>query len=243
MRCAVIADIHANLPALRAVLADIEAKGGVDEVWSLGDIVGYGPDPRECIEMLQELKAEGVVGNHDLGAVGKLDLSYFNPAAADACRWTAGQLTPADVLYLERLPRTLEKGDFFLVHGSPSSPVLEYVLSTGIAQKNFEFFKAKFCLVGHTHVPAAFKEEKSGSVSVRLTPNIGVVLQRNRMIINPGGLGQPRDGDPRAAYAIYDSEAHILKPYRVPYDVSATQDRMMEVGLPITLVTRLEQGT
>ncbi len=242
MRCAIIADIHANLAAFKAVLADIQEKGGVDEIWNLGDVVGYGPEPKECIELLKEVKAVGVVGNHDLGAVGKLDLTYFNEAAAEACRWTAAQLTPADVLYIERQPRTLEKGDFFLVHGSPSNPVLEYVLSTGVAEKSFGYFKTKFCLVGHTHEPAAYKEEDGKCVSVHVTPNIGMVLQHNRMIVNPGGVGQPRDGDPRAGYAIYDSEGHILKPYRVEYNVRATQDKMVRAGLPISLVTRLEVG-
>jgi len=242
MRYAIIADIHANLAAFEAVLGDIERKGGVDELWCLGDIVGYGPDPCRCIELLREYNPVCVVGNHDHATIGKINLSYFNPYAAAACEWTAGQLSQDDIEYLEGLPLTVEKDEFLLVHGSPADPVMEYVMSTGIAAKNFDFFQSKYCLVGHTHVPAAFKEEKGTCLSVNLSPGIGMVLGASRMIINPGGVGQPRDGDPRASYAIYDSEGRVFRLYRIPYDISATQDRMMEAGLPIHLVTRLEVG-
>jgi diadenosine tetraphosphatase ApaH/serine/threonine PP2A family protein phosphatase len=242
MRYAVLADIHANLAAFEAVLADIEKKGGVDELWCLGDIVGYGPDPSRCIELLRKLNPVCVAGNHDRAAIGKLELSYFNPYAAEACRWTAKQLNPVDARYLEDLPTSVQKGDFLLVHGSPADPVLEYVMSIGIAARNFDFFQSPYCLVGHTHVPAAFKEESGSCLSINLSPGIGMVLGKHRMIINPGAVGQPRDGDPRASYAIYDSEGHMLRLYRVEYDIGATQDRMMKAGLPIQLVTRLEAG-
>jgi len=242
MRYAILADIHANLEALTAVLDDIVGKGGVDEMWCLGDIVGYGPDPGECIKLLRKYHPICVVGNHDLGAIGKLDLSYFNPAAAEACQWTAEKLNPVDARYLEDLPATVQKGDFLLVHGSPAEPVLEYVMSTSIAEKNFSFFESRYCLVGHTHVPLAFKEERGSCTPISLSPGIGLVLGASRMIINPGGVGQPRDGDPRASYAIYESEGRMLRLYRVPYDIRATQDKMMQAGLPIQLVTRLEVG-
>jgi diadenosine tetraphosphatase ApaH/serine/threonine PP2A family protein phosphatase len=242
MRYAILADIHANLAAFEAVLADIERKGGADELWCLGDVVGYGPDPSECIALLKKLNPVCVAGNHDRAAVGKLELSYFNPYAAEACRWTAGQLSAGDVYYLEKLPLTVERGEFFLVHGSPAEPVLEYVMSTGIAARNFDLFQSPYCLVGHTHVPAAFKEEEGSCLFVSLSPGIGVVLGASRMIINPGGVGQPRDGDPRASYAIYDSAGHMLRLYRVEYNIGATQDKMMQAGLPIQLITRLEAG-
>ncbi len=242
MRYAILADIHANLEALKAVLEDIQGKGGADELWCLGDVVGYGPEPHECIELLRKHDPVGVAGNHDLGAIGKLELSYFNAAAAAACRWTAGQLSPADVKYLESLPQTLTKGDFFLVHGSPAEPVLEYITSTGIAAKNFLFFASRFCLVGHTHEPLAFKQAEAGCTSITLYPNIGLVLGVHRMIVNPGGVGQPRDGDPRASYAIYESEGSIFRLYRVPYDIDATQGKMVRAGLPMSLVSRLQEG-
>jgi predicted phosphodiesterase len=243
MRVAILADIHANLTAFEAVLADIEAKGGVEELWCLGDIVGYGPDPGECIKLLRKLNPVCVSGNHDLGAIGKLDLSLFNTAAAEACRWTAARLNPVDVRYLEGLPATVQKGDFLLVHGSPMEPAMEYVISTGIAAKNFSFFESRFCLVGHTHAPLAFREEEGFCTSISLSSGIGLVLGEKRMIINPGGVGQPRDGDPRASYAIYESEGKMLRLYRVEYDIRATQERMLQAGLPMTLITRLDKGS
>jgi len=242
MRYAILADIHANLAALTAVLEDIKGKDGVDELWCLGDIVGYGPEPGECIKLLRQYNPVCVAGNHDLGAVGRLELSYFNPAAAEACQWTAEKLNPVDARYLEDLPKTVQKGDFLLAHGSPMEPVMEYVMSTSVAEKNFSFFNSQFCLVGHTHVPMAFKQEDDSCSSIALSPGIGLVMHGHRMIINPGAVGQPRDGDPRASYAIYDSEGHMLRLYRVSYDIRATQDKMMQAGLPISLVTRLEKG-
>jgi diadenosine tetraphosphatase ApaH/serine/threonine PP2A family protein phosphatase len=242
MRVAILADIHANLAAFEAVLADIEAKGEVDELWCLGDIVGYGPDPGECVKLLRKCNPVCVSGNHDLGAIGKLELSYFNPAAAEACRWTAARLNPVEARYLEDLPATVQRGDFLLAHGSPLEPSLEYVISTGIAAKNFSFFKSRFCLVGHTHVPLAFREEEGFCASISLSPGIGLVMGEKRMIINPGGVGQPRDGDPRASYAIYDSEGKMFRLYRVPYDIRSTQDKMVKAGLPMQLISRLETG-
>jgi len=242
MRYAVIADIHANLAALDAVLEDIRKKGGVDEMWCLGDIVGYGPDPAPCIELLRQLKPVCVAGNHDRAVIGKIELSYFNPLAAAACQWTETQLKAGHRLYLESLPLTIERGDFFLVHGSPLDPVLEYVMSTSVAARNFSFLKSTFCLVGHTHVPAAFREEKDACLPIHFTSGIGLVLGSRRMIVNPGAVGQPRDGDPAASYAIYESEGRIMRLYRVPYDIKATQDRMMQAGLPVPLITRLEAG-
>jgi diadenosine tetraphosphatase ApaH/serine/threonine PP2A family protein phosphatase len=242
MRCAILADIHANLAALKAVLEDIKEKGGVDEIWCLGDIVGYGPEPGECIKLLQQYNPVCIAGNHDLGAAGKLELSYFNPAAAEACQWTSEKLNPVDLRYLEDLPKTVQKGDFLLVHGSPMDPVLEYVMSNSIAEKNFSYFESQFCLVGHTHVPMAYKKEKDSCASIALSENIGLVTVGHRMIINPGAVGQPRDGDPRASYGIYNSEGNMFRLQRVEYNVRATQDKMMQAGLPVPLVTRLEKG-
>jgi len=242
MRYAILADIHANLAALKAVLEDIKAKGEVDEIWCLGDIVGYGPEPGECIRLIQKVSSVCVCGNHDLGAIGKLDLSYFNPAAAEACQWTMDKLNPVESRYLEDLPKTIKRGDFFLAHGSPMEPIQEYIMSTSVAEKNFSYFDSQFCLIGHTHVPMAYKKEEHACASIPLSENIGLVTLGHRMIINPGAVGQPRDGDPRASYGIYDSEGNMFRLHRVEYDVRATQDRMMQAKLPISLVTRLETG-
>ncbi len=243
MRYAIISDIHANLAAFTAVLADIEHQGGAEKVWCLGDVVGYGPDPHECIELLHQINHVCVAGNHDWAAIGKISTSEFNPDAALACQWTAQQLSSADVEYLEKLPLVIEEGDFTLVHGSPREPIWEYLVTTGIAEENFAYFKSQFFLVGHSHVPLVFSYGEDGTSASRFSTNVKLVLGKNRLIINPGGVGQPRDGDPRASYAIYDSEARLIRLYRVPYDIRATQDRMVERGLPMRLVARLSYGT
>ena len=243
MRCAIVADIHANLAAFTAVLDDIDGRGGVEEVWCLGDIVGYGPDPHQCLELLCRYNHVCVAGNHDWAAIGKLDTSDFNPDAAAACCWTGQQLTPEDIRYLESLPLVIERGDFTLVHGSPREPIWEYLLSTASARENFACFQSQFCLVGHSHVPLIFEYSEDGACSLNRFPAGGVLgLTKNRLIINPGGVGQPRDGDPRASYAIYDGEAGTISLYRIPYDIGATQARMVEYRLPMRLVARLNYG-
>ena len=240
MRYLIISDVHSNLAAFEAVLADA---GSFDKVWCLGDMVGYGPDPNECVERLRDLPHVCVVGNHDWAALGKMDTEDFNPDAKKACLWTREQLSPSNLEYLESLPKSCVEEGFTLVHGSPREPIWEYIISTGVAQENFTYFQSQYCLVGHSHVPLVFSYGESGEFSTsRFQPGIGVILGKSRLIINPGGVGQPRDGDPRASYAVYDSETMQVKLYRVPYDIRATQDRMVARGLPLRLVARLSQG-
>ena len=244
MRYAIIADIHANLAALMAVLSDVYQKEEIGEVWCLGDIVGYGPDPHQCIELLRRTKHICVAGNHDLAAIGEIDTSDFNPDAAAVCQWTTKQLSTTDRVYIKSLPLVIEREDFTLVHGSPRQPVWEYVLSISTARENFTYFKSKFCLVCHTHVPGIFKLGKGSSCSFSSFPTKGGLdLGEERLIINPGAVGQPRDGDPRASYTIYDSKTKTMSLYRVPYDIAATQARMVEQRLPMRLVARLSLGT
>ncbi len=243
MRYAIIADIHANLAAFRAVLDHIERRGGVEEIWCLGDVVGYGPDPCQCIELLRQYNHVCIAGNHDWAAIGRAALSEFNPDAAIACRWTAQQLNPEDIKYLESLPEVIQKEEFTLVHGSPRQPIWEYLISVGSAKENFAYFQSQFCLIGHSHMPMVFKYGETDTCSFsQFTPNIGLALGKSRLIINPGGVGQPRDGDPRASYAIYDDETGMVRLYRVPYDIGITQTRMVKHNLPIRLVARLSQG-
>ncbi|MBA7695888.1 hypothetical protein ES703_104528 [subsurface metagenome] len=243
MRYAIIADIHSNLTAFTAVLDDIEHRRGVEEVWCLGDVVGYGPDPHQCLELLRQTNHVCVAGNHDWAAIGKIDTSEFNPDAAAACHWTAQQLSSADVEYLKNLPLIMQEDDFTLVHGSPRDPIWEYLLSTGSAKQNFAYFQSQFCLIGHSHVPLVFEYNETDACLFSEFPADSVLtLAENRLIINPGGVGQPRDGDPRASYAIYDDEARAIIHYRIPYDIGATQSRMMEHGLPQRLVVRLSYG-
>ena len=193
-------------------------------------------------QMLQQCQHVCVAGNHDLAATGGISTAEFNPDAAIAARWTGEQLTPGDKYYLDKLPLSIEMDEFTLVHGSPREPIWEYVVSANIASLNFSFFQSPYCLVGHSHVPVVFREE-GGSISPqRLVDNVGLALGEHRLFINPGGVGQPRDGDPRASYAIYDSETSIFRLHRVPYDIKATQDKMMQRGLPVRLAVRLEHG-
>jgi diadenosine tetraphosphatase ApaH/serine/threonine PP2A family protein phosphatase len=169
-----------------------------------------------------------------------VDISDFNPDAAQACRWTSRQLNPEDVRYLENLPLSIIRDDFTIVHGSPREPIWEYVLSTQSAKANFSYFQTRYCLIGHSHAPLVFEHVKERCLLSELPAELK--LGENRLIINPGGVGQPRDGDPRAAYAIYDERVKAIYHYRVPYDIEATQERMMKLGLPNFLAMRLSYG-
>ena len=220
----------------------MELRGGFDIIWCLGDVVGYGPDPHMCIDLLRLYEHLCIAGNHDWAAIGKIDTSDFNPAAAQASHWTAEQLTPEDKEYLQNLPLSLCRGDFTLVHGSPREPIWEYILSTIEAQENYAFFETDYCLVGHSHVPLVFENSGNDVIYKECPDKDRQPLENNRLIINPGSVGQPRDGDPRASYAVYESEDRVVYHYRVDYDVEETQRRMMENGLPASLVQRLSFG-
>jgi len=243
MRYAVIADIHSNLEALTAVLDDMANQGRVDEIWCLGDIVGYGPDPGECLTILRQSPNICVAGNHDWAAVGKISTSDFNPDAAAANQWTAQQLSNEDIEYIRDLPLISEAGDFTLAHGSPREPIREYLLSSGAALQNLTYFRTQFCLVGHSHQPIVFSCDETEDCSARyFLPDNPVATSEGRLIINPGSVGQPRDGNPDAAYAIYDSEQQLVRLYRVPYDIRSTQEKMQAHGLPVRLSARLSYG-
>lgn len=242
MRCAILADIHSNATALAAVLEDADRRGGMDELWCLGDVVGYGPDPHRCIDILSRFRCIGVAGNHDLAAVEMTGLESFSPDAAAAIRWTMRQISAEDSRFLRGLPEKLEKEGFTLVHGSPRRPVWEYLLSLSVARENFTHFDTPYCLVGHTHIPIGFKQEEGSVNAWPLKENIGQVLGEAKLILNPGSVGQPRDGDPRASYATFDSETGIFQLHRVPYDFIQVRDRMWAAGLPVRLASRLEKG-
>jgi len=243
MRYAIIGDIHSNLGAFEAVLADIKTRGGFDEIWCLGDVVGYGPEPHACIKVLQQYKHICVAGNHDWAAIGKIDTSDFNPDAARANQWTARQITTTDVSYLQNLPVKLTQGDFTLVHGSPRQPIWEYLLSIEGARDSFSYFDTKICLVGHSHMPLIFQENKNGTCFVAKAPELlRLGVENHRFIINPGSVGQPRDGNPRASYMLYNSDDQIMYHYRVNYDISITQRKMIKYKLPLPLVLRLNYG-
>jgi diadenosine tetraphosphatase ApaH/serine/threonine PP2A family protein phosphatase len=241
MRYALISDIHANLAALMAVLDHLDVKT-VDEVWCLGDVVGYGPDPNECLERLRELPHRCLAGNHDWAVLGKLDLEDFNPDARRACLWTREQLTPTSRAYLESLEERIVEGDFTLAHGSPRHPIWEYIIYPSNAQVNFAHFDTPYCFVGHSHVPIIFRDRGS-EIDIRpIELGVPMPLGEERLIINPGSVGQPRDGDPRASYVLLDAEARTIEYRRVPYPIEETQRKMVQVGLPPRLIIRLSYG-
>jgi predicted phosphodiesterase len=241
VRYAILSDIHSNLTALEAVLADLEKRGNADEIWCLGDTVGYGPDPHECLEIVLKRCKLCVAGNHDLATIGKLDTSNFNQNAARATHWTNSQLGEVEISFLAGLPLKIEKYGFTLVHGSPRAPVLEYIISIQEAEENLAYFTTDFCLIGHTHATQFF-ECRETCTCIRPGPGTSLKLTDHRYYINPGGVGQPRDGDPRASYALYDSETLTMVFHRVIYDVSAVQNRMRKAGLPLRLIERLSFG-
>jgi diadenosine tetraphosphatase ApaH/serine/threonine PP2A family protein phosphatase len=238
----VIADIHSNLEALQAVLEDSQNYGGFGHVWCMGDVVGYGPDPCACIKLLKQMDPLCVSGNHDLAAAGKIDVADFNSDAARANRWTSAQLSDDDREFLLDLPEIIVEGDFTIVHGSPRLPAWEYIAYSFTATDNFKYFDTRYCLVGHTHVPFVFEEDEGMANEGYMRHGDMLALGDKRLIINPGGVGQPRDHDPKASYAIYDSDEGTIFHYRVPYDVSVTQDKMEQAGLPHFLITRLASG-
>ncbi|HEY3991257.1 MAG TPA: metallophosphoesterase family protein [Ktedonobacteraceae bacterium] len=381
MRYAIFTDIHANLEALETVLAKIDElskEKPIEQIWFLGDLVGYGPNPNECIEKLRERTDVIIAGNHDWAAVGKLDLDDFSAAARISAEWTAKELTPEHREFLRNLPERLEIGECTLVHGSPYGPLWEYLTSEVLAERSFQCFNTRYCIVGHTHVPVIFQQpytlaneptekldplaeetaemsaviltsqqaeqtenalleaehesiqaalvtdqdesdvedgvssaylngkehneatetpgEENDEEDTKLT-NHGIVpyeiadtttpendivhaenrlndeieellellglsqsmvqvtnemitppedqwepSQRHRAIINPGGVGQPRDGDPRAAFMIYDSEQNTFDFHRIPYEFEKTQEKIILAGLPQYLAVRLAYG-
>ena len=241
MRVLIISDIHANLAAFETVLAD--AQGKWDIIWCLGDLIGYGPDPNECVALLREQNHISLSGNHDWAVLGKLDIQNFNREAQIAIQWTRSAISTDTHDYLEGLPPVRLESPFTLAHASPRQPVWEYILDPYTAAINFEYFDMPYCLVGHTHVPVIFEENTANHVTFH-KPNYETawVLQENRLIINPGSVGQPRDSDPRAAYALLDTDQHTWQFKRVEYPVAVTQEKMRQYGIPTRLIKRLELG-
>ena len=242
MKILLISDIHANLVALEAVLADC---GEFDAIWNLGDNIGYGPKPRECIDRMVDLFANPVlVGNHDLSCIGEVDISEFNPVAQVAARWTTLQLGMDHRAYIADLPSLLVHDGFTLAHGSPRSPVWEYVTSAAIATDNFSCFQTDACFVGHTHIAmyAVMTPDSEVAEILPFRPGETIDLLTARYMINPGSVGQPRDRDPRAAYAILDTDRGTITAHRVDYEVATTQRQMAQANLPEILIVRLAHG-
>ena len=211
-----LSDIHANLAALDAVLAAVPS---VDEVWQLGDVVGYGPAPDEVVARLRDIGARGVRGNHDAAATGGLEIESFNVDARRAMEWTRATISDDTRAWLAALPERLEREGFTLVHGSPRDPIWEYVTSTPVARAGIAALQTDFGLHGHTHVPIAYLEE-DGHLET-MSPGAGsrISVLGRRALLNPGSVGQPRDGIPTASWMVLDTDAQSATWHRTAYDV------------------------
>lgn len=239
MRIAVLSDIHSNLTALDAVLAQA---GQVDAVWQLGDVVGYGSEPDAVVDRLSTIGATGVRGNHDAAALGGDEIEWFNPDARAAMEWTRTAISESTRAWLDALPQRRVDGEFTLVHGSPRDPLWEYVTSAALARAGLSAISTEHGLHGHTHVPIAFTQV-DGRMRT-LAPRAGntVALGEGRTLLNPGSVGQPRDGDPRASYMIIDTDAATATWGRAAYDIDAVAKRILAAGLPPRSADRLRVG-
>jgi diadenosine tetraphosphatase ApaH/serine/threonine PP2A family protein phosphatase len=239
VRVAVLSDIHANLVALDAVLAAI---GSVDAVWQLGDVVGYGPDPDGVVERLATIGAVGVAGNHDLAALGGSEIDWFNPDAKAAMEWTRSRIGDRTRAWLAALPTKLEEQDMTLVHGSPRDPVWEYVTSVPVARANLAVLATKIALHGHTHLPMVWADRDGRIDPISPGPGSTFRLDGRPALLNPGSVGQPRDGDPTASWLEIDTEAGVATWRRIAYDVEVVRSAMLDAGLPGRLADRLRLG-
>ena len=241
MNILIISDIHANLTALETVL---EETGEFDTAWCLGDLVGYGPDPNECIELVRQLPGlVCVLGNHDAAVIKKIDDNAFNQDARMVVDWTTRALSSDSLEFLQNLPEKQVIHDVTIVHGSPRQPVWEYLLDTRTVTQNFSYFETPFCFVGHTHLPVVYHlGEDSRSARLTIPEHNTQMVLAARTIINPGSVGQPRDRDPRAAYALFDPEQNLWEFRRIAYDIEDVQARMRLANLPERHILRLASG-
>lgn len=242
MRVLVISDIHANYTALQAVLKDA---GTVDETWCLGDLVGYGPDPNAVVEEIREIpNLTCLLGNHDVAVVGRIPFEAFNGDARRTLEYHEKVLSADNMNFLRSLPQNLKvREDASLVHGSPRDSVWEYILNSLSARLNFDHFTTPWCMVGHSHLQCMFRHNaETDRVTLEPMRPGEVVKLKPRLIMNPGSVGQPRDRDPRSAYAIYDTEAKTWEPRRVKYNIEEVQKRIREAKLPEKHAIRLVEG-
>jgi diadenosine tetraphosphatase ApaH/serine/threonine PP2A family protein phosphatase len=243
---AVITDIHSNLPALEAVLADIDARA-VGEIWCLGDVVGYGADPDACADLVRERCELCLVGNHDLAVLGVLDIAAFSEAAAEAVEWTRQNVAERTLDFLRELQPTGLRDGIALFHASPRDPVWEYVLSLEQARACLEVQPERVALIGHSHVSLFFSLPEAGSLADTLGSQTGdgsrlELAGGDRWLVNPGSVGQPRDGDPRAAWLELDPESGRAVFHRCSYDIDRAASAISEAGLPERLGDRLHIG-
>ena len=248
MRLAIFSDIHSNLPALEAVLADVRA-ADLDEAWCLGDVVGYGAQPDECTELVREHCALCLVGNHDLAALDQLDISTFSPAASAAVKWTRANMSKATAAFLGGLKPAVEDREVALYHASPRDPVWEYVLWPDQAAECIRVQAQRVSFIGHSHVALFFaladagpRGEPDDARGAQAGAGTTLEVNRGRWLINPGSVGQPRDGDPRAAWLELDTDSWRASFHRVEYDIDRAADAIISTDLPEHLARRLYVG-
>jgi predicted phosphodiesterase len=242
MRILIISDIHANLVALEAVLANA---GAYDATWCLGDVVGYGPNPNECVARVRaQPNLICLLGNHDQAVRGEIDLRVFNGDARAAILWTQQTLSAESMDFLRSLSPLQLWGNYTLAHASPRQPIWEYILDAEAAFDNFPVITTPYCLVGHTHQPVIFRQLTPGGEVLEEEPDYAAPrpLARQRLIINPGSVGQPRDNHPESSYALLDVDNEVWEYRRVAYDVGLTQSRLRATSLPERLAARLSYG-
>jgi len=245
LRAAVLSDIHSNRHALEAVLAAVD-EAAVDQIWCLGDMVGYGAEPDACTALVRERCSTCLVGNHDLALLGALDISTFSETAAAAVEWTRENVSEETLEFLGTLDPTASQNGVGLFHASPRDPVWEYVLSTDQAEAGFEAQEERVGLIGHSHIalyvgraPGARPGYAQGA---QAEDGREVDLAEGDWLLNPGSVGQPRDSDPRAAWLELDAERWLAKYHRVPYDIEGAASAILAAGLPPVLAERLEVG-
>ncbi len=245
VQIAVVSDIHANLPALEAVMEATEA-AGAEELWCLGDVVGYGVEPDACADLVRERCAVCLVGNHDLAVLGELDIRSFSESAAVAVAWTRENVAERTVEFLRGLTPSGEREGFGLFHASPRDPVWEYVLSGEQADAGMDANGHSIGLIGHSHVALFFSRPAgAGAADTRgAQAGDGTLLElgEGSWLVNPGSAGQPRDGDPRAAWLELDTDELTARFHRVPYDIERAAKPIHEAGLPSRLADRLYAG-
>ena len=239
MRYAILSDIHSNFDALQAVLAELSDQG-IEDYLCLGDIVGYGPQPVECLHEIQKYATTIIAGNHDFAATEKIGISSFNVLAKEAILWTRSKLSQDDLAFLAGLPLEARLESCHVVHGTLHAPELfDYVQSSYDAYLSMERMEAPLCFVGHSHVPVTFFQRET--ITYSLTPSF-TIDPRQKAIVNVGSVGQPRDKDPRASYAIYDTGRREVSIRRTPYDIDAVAGKIRKAGLPALLGERLRTG-
>jgi diadenosine tetraphosphatase ApaH/serine/threonine PP2A family protein phosphatase len=242
MRIALLSDVHGNRPAFEAVLDDVDSEGA-EEIWCLGDLVGYGAEPDECVALARERCNLSLAGNHDLVVTGEIPITDFSPSAAAAARWTQETISEETMAYLRGLKSSDPAREPALYHASPRDPVWEYVLSIWQADECMDLMDARVAAIGHSHVALWFHREDDGKVAGETAEaDLERDLSAGEWLVNPGGVGQPRDGDPRAAWLLLDTETWKATWRRVDYPIDEAAEAIEEAGLPTVLAERLYNG-